>query len=126
MVSAGRAAVRKAAEKGLKPTGTSRSVATPPLAAAGQELVSLGDPELRLVQSADGGHMLAGRIRCIANTEQPIEHLALVIEFPSDKEDAISTLYQQYRITGLPAGWLAVNLALAPTLNLEARAENLP
>ena len=105
------------AEKGLT-KGISRSVQTPwrmPV----KELVRLSEPELRLVQGADGSHTLAGRIRCVADSEQPIEHLALVIEFPSDKEDATNTLYQQYRITEIPSGWLEVKLGIDPAVNLK-------
>ena len=109
---------REAAEKGLKPKGTSRSV-TQVWKLPVEELVSLRDPDLRVVQGTDGAHTLVGRIRCVANANQPIEHLALVIEFPSDKEDATNTLYQQYRITELPSGWLEVKREIEPAVNLK-------
>jgi hypothetical protein len=108
----------EAAEKGIQPRTLSRNVAQLwrlPV----KELVSLGDPDLRVVPGPAGGHTLAGRIRCVSKSIQPIEHLALVIEFPSDKVDATSTLYQHYRITEIPSGWLKVNLEIDPAVNLK-------
>jgi serine/threonine protein kinase len=108
----------EAAEKGIQPRTLSRNVAQLwrlPV----KELVSLGEPDFRVMPGSDGGHTLVGRIRCVANVAQPIEHLALVIEFPSDKEDAKNTLYQHYRITEIPSGWLKVKLEIDPAVNLK-------
>ena len=84
------------------------------------ELVILRDSDLRIVQDRRGPDGLEGRIRCIAKVEQPIEHLALMIEFPSEKEDTTKNLYQQYRITEVPSGWLEVlaNIESSPTSDL--------
>jgi len=109
---------QEAAEKGIQPRTLARNEAQVwhlPV----NELVSLQDPDLRVVQGTRGGSTLVGRIRCVAKAKQPIEHLALVIEFPSDKEDSTKRLYQQYRINELPSGWLEVKLEIHPSVNLK-------
>jgi len=117
-VSAGRAAA-EATEKGIQPNSISRSV---------KQIWRLSRP---------GGVGDAGAARAphgpglgrresafwpdplCRQCQRPIEHLALVIEFPSEKEDATTTLYQHYRITELPSGWLGVRQQLAPAINLK-------
>ncbi len=127
---------REAAEIGLQPTGSSRNV-TRLWRLPIKELVSLQQPELSVVEGAGKetrppprldnrrnpargeARRLVGRIRCVASDNQRIEHLALVMEFPSNNQDAISTLYQQYRITELPSGWLEVDRELDATINVK-------
>ncbi len=108
----------EAAEQGIGPATLSRNH-TRIWRLPGNELVTLSDPELRFVNDADGNHILIGRIRCVAATRQSIEHLALVIEFPAEKEDMTRRLYQQYRITEVPSGWLRVQLEINPAINLK-------
>lgn len=80
-----------------------------------KKLVSLGPPEFKVVQRADGMRVLQGRVLCEATAQQWIDYLSLVINLPSAEGDGTRNLFQYYRIHELPSGWLELDLDLGAT-----------
>ena len=90
-----------------------------PLPEAKRKGIEPDAAELRVVQDPHGARTLKGRVRCVARSQQWLDHLALVIDCPLPDQDATSTLYVHYRLNEVPSGWLAVEREVASHVNLK-------
>jgi serine/threonine protein kinase len=79
-------------------------------------LVTLERSELRVIVAPDGQRTLSGRIQCVVQSSQWVDHLALIFKY-SGPDGSLCQQYSHLRTNALPDGWLDVNIPLDPDIN---------
>jgi len=98
-----------------------RDVWIPPV----RQLAVLEDPRLQVEPGTNGGRaMLTGYIRCVTDSTDWVEHLALFAETPTPGDTSVGIVGapQYLRVNRLPVGLIQVSIELAPRADVRQGA----